>query len=95
MAVEVGAKRLERRDLADEVGCLLGDHHHGRVDVPVGDEGKNGGVHDADAVETVDAHRLGVDHGSHRARARGVERGLGVPGDPVEDLLVALHRRPR
>ena len=47
----------------------------------------------------MDAHRGGVDDRHlvrpHLARARGVQRGLGVAGDPREDLLVGLDARAR
>src|SRR5205823_8515803 len=33
--------------------------------------------------------------GSHPARTRWVESRLGVARDPVDDLLVAVHRRAR
>ena len=79
---------------ADQVGRLLGDHHHGGVDVAVGDEREDRGVDDAQAVDAVDPHRPRVDDGglvdAHLRGARGVQGGLGVLADPVEDLLVGL-----
>ena len=47
----------------------------------------------------MDPHRRRVGHrhlvDAHLRRARGVQRRLGVLADPVEDLLVGLHRRAR
>ena len=71
---------------ADQVGRLLGDHHHGRVDVAVGDEREDRGVDDAQPLDAVHPHRGRVDDrhlvDAHRGRARGVQRGLGVGARP-------------
>jgi hypothetical protein len=84
----------EWRISPNEVGCLLGDHHHGRVDVAVGDEGEDGGVDDPQALGAVDAHAARVDDrevvGAHLRRAGRVQRRLGVLAHPLEDLLVGV-----
>ena len=49
--------RRQRRVPEDQVGRLLGEHHHRRVDVAVGDVGHRRRVDDAEPVEPVDAHR--------------------------------------
>ena len=49
--------RRERGVPGDQVGGLLGDHHHGRVDVAVGDEREDRGVDDDEALDAVHAHR--------------------------------------
>ena len=83
----------------DQVGRLLGDHHHRGIDVAVGDEGEDGGIDDAEPVDAVDLHRVGIDDGhlvdAHLGGARGVQRGLRVGAHPVEDLLVGLDRGRR
>ena len=74
------------RVAGDQVGGLLGDHHHRGVDVAVGDEREDRGVDDAEALDAVHPHRRRVDHGhlvdAHLRRARRVQRGLGVRARP-------------
>ncbi len=90
--------RRERRVAEDQVGGLLGHHHHRRVDVAVGDVGEHGGVHDPQPLEAVHLHGQRIGHGSllgaHLGSAGGVQGGLGVGAHPVEDLLVGLDARP-
>ena len=95
--VELGLHRRQGRVAEDDVGGLLGHHHHRRVDVAVGDVGHHRGVDHPQPAGAVHAHRERVDHrhraGAHGGRAARVQRGLRVPGHPVEDLLVGLHLR--
>lgn len=98
VAVERRVRGRQGRVAEDEVGGLLGDHHHGGVRVAVGHVGEHGGVDDAESLDAVDAHGERVDDahlvGAHLRGAGGVEGGLAVAGDPVEDLLVGLDLGP-
>ena len=90
--VEVDLRGQQRGVVEDDVGRLLGQHHHGCVDVAVGDVGHDRRVDHAQALGTAHAHRERVDD-RHRAGLDGggatrVQRRLRVVADAVEDLCV-------
>ena len=99
VAIERQPFGRERLVADDQVRGLLGHHHHRRIDVAVRDVREHGGVHDAEPARAADLHRRGIGHGqlvgAHPGRARGMERRLGVAGDPFQDLGVGRDARSR
>ena len=81
--------------LEDHVGGLLADHDAGRVGVAVDDDGHDGGVGDAQAVDAVDAEP-GVDDGRgvggrpHLARAHRVVHGHRQVVDEAQPIGVRV-----